>query len=268
MKRTRRQRPEKRTWRHSRQRPALIDHVRLVCIVGLDRQLRPASSRTAAADQIQQSLKADDPGKPLGAIAHGALEPAAQLSFAEPDRVGQGGYRPVWALLHDRDRARDRAIDHRFGSGQMVGEYALKRRDALNGSPCSEYLLGHEPGGDAENRIDRKLAVAQLIGRLAEDGGGRAGSQSQAGERASRARSQIVESGGGTGDHDFALGTDEQIGTTVGHHAQRRRARPLPSAFHQQSKPLIGPKLLVHAITPFELVGMPMRIPGVVGVHT
>lgn len=85
--------PGKREGRHPRQRQALVDHVRLVGVVGLDRQLGPTNSETVGMNQIQQTLESKNPAKPFGAVADSGLKPAAQLSFAQVDGRGQAGYR-------------------------------------------------------------------------------------------------------------------------------------------------------------------------------
>ena len=77
----------------------IIDHVRLVGVAGFGCQLGPANSIAARMDQLQQTLEAQNPAKSLGAVADCGLEPAAQLSFAEIDRCGQFGYRPMRPLL-------------------------------------------------------------------------------------------------------------------------------------------------------------------------
>ncbi|HUO40894.1 MAG TPA: hypothetical protein VMU34_25005 [Mycobacterium sp.] len=85
----------------------------------------------AGMDQIQQTLKSENPAEPLRAIADRGIEPAAKLPFAQADSQGQARHRPLRPAPQHFNRLCDRLVDHRFRVGKKAGQHAFQERHTL-----------------------------------------------------------------------------------------------------------------------------------------
>ncbi len=146
--------------------------------------------------------------------------------------------------LQHPDRPEDRGVDDGFVVGQVFGQHPLQGRRPLTGSRCGEYLFGP---ADTEGRIEGNHAVGELTDGSPQHRR-RTRPQSKTDEHTVFVRAQIVEGGGGPGDHGLAPRADEQVHTAVRCHPEEpsRSNRARPAAFHQRRKPSIGPMLLIH----------------------
>ena len=197
---------------------ALAREVRLVGVTRVEREPREACARVALGER-EEALEPLDPDEGGRAVAHGALEAAAQLALAERDEVGGLVHRR--AAAHERERclAHQRiAVSRRR---EAVGDTAEQLGDRVVGRLRPGHAILEFPRSAAPQLFERDAEVQELVRGHAERRARRSDAEADA-EAILPGRSGDVDGlGRGTCD-DQPSRVEDDVGARV------RAARGLP----------------------------------------